>query len=365
VNAEGISNAAGRATIRDVAGEAGVSIGTVSRVLGGTVKVRPKHVAAVQEAIARLGYEPRPPGAPRGPRGPRRRPNARRRTFRIAFLSPGIYGSLAHVPVYLDVLHGVQAAAEENGLNVVLGTDSPETQRDKGELRARVDGAIYLGFPDYRQVAKLVRRTPCVRAMGMELSPDDAHDHVTYDNAAIGALAADHLLGRGCRRCAVLGEPSIPNMGERLRACTATLQAVDAPPLMLDADGIMTIRGGANVVDMDRLAEQVDRLLSQRPAATGLFVASDHWLGPVYALLYQRGIQPGRDITLIGCNRELPLLNALHPRPATIDIHAEEVGRRAVKQLMRRMADPGIPPAHIAIPPAVVPGEEGRVISDR
>jgi DNA-binding LacI/PurR family transcriptional regulator len=340
-----------------VAGEAGVSIGTVSRVLGGAAKVRPKHVAAVQEAIARLGYEPRPPGAPPGPRGPRRRPTARRRTFRIAFLSPGIYGSLAHVPVYLDVLHGVQATAEESGLNVVLGTDHPETRREKGELRARVDGAVHLGFDDSRKVERLVRRAPCVRAMGKALNPGDAHDQVTYDNAAIGALAADYLRSRGCKHCACLADPTVLNFGERLRSFCKSLESVDAPPLVLDAEGIMAIRDGTNVAEMDRLADLVDRLLAREKTISGLFVESDHWLGPVYALLYQRGIQPGRDIELIGCNRELPLLNALHPRPATIDIHAEEVGRRAVEQLMRRMADPNIPPAHVAIPPAVVPGE--------
>jgi LacI family transcriptional regulator len=341
-------------TIRDVAKAAGVAIGTVSRILNGAENIRPAHLAGVKEAIARLGYQPRPPGAPRGPR---HRNNARRRTFQIAFLSPGIYGSLAHVPVYLSVLHGVQAAAEAGGLSVMLGTNHPETRRESGALRARVDGAIVLGL-DRKQALRLTQGAPCVQVMGARVAMDDLRDQVTYDNAAIGPLAADHLLRRGHPPYAFLGDVTAPLGGERLQGFRRALEQAGTTPVMLNAEGAMALRDRMNVTDMDRLAALVDRLLAEQPTVTGLFAESDHWLGPLYALFYQRGVRPGRDIELIGCNRELPLLNALHPRPATIDIHAEEVGRQAVGQLIARMADPFAPPVHIAIPPAIVPGEE-------
>ncbi len=47
------------ATITEVAGRAGVSTATVSRVLKGK-KVTPEYVAAVRAAVAALGYPPEP-----------------------------------------------------------------------------------------------------------------------------------------------------------------------------------------------------------------------------------------------------------------------------------------------------------------
>src|SRR5205814_4678276 len=49
-----------RPTIRDVAREAGVGLGTVSRVLGGSAQVSDQTRQRVAAAIARLGYEPSP-----------------------------------------------------------------------------------------------------------------------------------------------------------------------------------------------------------------------------------------------------------------------------------------------------------------
>jgi LacI family transcriptional regulator len=47
-------------TIRDVAREAGVGVGTVSRVLGNQPRVAPATRARVEAAITRLGYRPSP-----------------------------------------------------------------------------------------------------------------------------------------------------------------------------------------------------------------------------------------------------------------------------------------------------------------
>src|SRR6202041_2894077 len=47
-----------RVTIADVAADAGVGVGTVSRVLNGSEQVRPGTLRAVQDSIDRLGYRP-------------------------------------------------------------------------------------------------------------------------------------------------------------------------------------------------------------------------------------------------------------------------------------------------------------------
>ena len=47
-----------KATIEDVAVEAGVSVATVDRVLNGRAAVRPQTAERVEKAIRRLNYQP-------------------------------------------------------------------------------------------------------------------------------------------------------------------------------------------------------------------------------------------------------------------------------------------------------------------
>ena len=72
----------------------------------------------------------------------------------------------------------------------------------------------------------------------------------------------------------------------------------------------------------------------------GMFVASDDLMVAIYHRLRQEGFEPGRDVVLIGCNKDVPYLEQLHPRPATIDIRLDLVGERAVDQLLWRMSHP-------------------------
>ena len=56
--AAGARPAVRRVTIADVAADAGVGVGTVSRVLNGSEQVRESTLRAVLESIDRLGYRP-------------------------------------------------------------------------------------------------------------------------------------------------------------------------------------------------------------------------------------------------------------------------------------------------------------------
>jgi DNA-binding LacI/PurR family transcriptional regulator len=66
---------------------------------------------------------------------------------------------------------------------------------------------------------------------------------------------------------------------------------------------------------------------------------------------------PGRDIDVISCNNEMSYLVGLDPRPATIDIGAETIGRRSVEQLLRRIKHPEeLRQVQIAVTPMLVEG---------
>jgi DNA-binding LacI/PurR family transcriptional regulator len=52
-------------------------------------------------------------------------------------------------------------------------------------------------------------------------------------------------------------------------------------------------------------------------------------------------------------------LDCLHPRPASVDIHAEAIGRRAVDQLYWRLDHPREPRQIVQLEPELYEGEFG------
>jgi LacI family transcriptional regulator len=111
---------------------------------------------------------------------------------------------------------------------------------------------------------------------------------------------------------------------------------------------------GREVVAAETLDKLVDRLVSAKPRPNGLFVPTDLLTTRVYPLLYERGIRPGRDITIISCDNEEVRLSALNPRPTSIDIRPEDIGRRAVRRLLMRLENADEPPSRIQVAPKLV-----------
>ena len=101
----------------------------------------------------------------------------------------------------------------------------------------------------------------------------------------------------------------------------------------------------------------MDALIASNPRPTAVFVPGDSVAVMVYRALYVRGLTVGRDLSVISCNNETPLLAGLYPQLTTIDIHAEAIGRRTVDQLAWRMTHRGQPANDVALEPSIVEGE--------
>ena len=94
--------------------------------------------------------------------------------------------------------------------------------------------------------------------------------------------------------------------------------------------------------------------MQSTPRPTGLFVGNDFAAVQIYPILQQMGVVPGRDITIISCDNEGdPGLAGLQPRPASIEVGAEEVGWQAVRRLVSRLENPDEPAILINVAPRV------------
>jgi LacI family transcriptional regulator len=323
----------------EVAKLAGVSHATVSRVINGRADVSPASVQRVREAIQELRYVP--PARRRGPK-----PKASGvRTGNIGVLFVGEAPTLATSPIAAFVLHAIEQEAAARGFSVMFGQVTSAGNLPQSVVTGRVDGLLMYGpppSPDVRQ--KLSRYAACVWLLSQRRQRGYWGDRVSPDNHKIGEMACRYLVDRGHEQIATVDcDPSHFGFSARTQGFEETAEEAGvffktlsngsgieekAPPL---ADG----RTSFDVL--------VDQLVAKPgPMPTGLFVPRDLLTIQMYRALRRRGIQPGRDVEIISCDN-IPALDALDPRPTTIDVRPEEIGRRAVEQLVCRINDRSAP----------------------
>ena len=344
-------------SIRLVARQAGVSPTTVSLVMNGKAGVAAETRQAVMETVNQLGYVPRPGGRPRGPKA------APGCTNMIALVATGISRAALNAPVYMDVLHGVEAALAEVGKTMVLRHLPPEAPTLMEVLPQKVDGVVLFGSARDERLVRRLQGTPCVQVMS-SIEPEGLMDHVTYANARIGTLAANYLLSRNHRHAAfvVSGRPS--TFVERGDVFKRTMAASGGSSLELEDAALLDMSGDIMQANPEHMRVLVDRLLAGNPRPTAVFLAADTLVPGFYAELQRRGVKAGEDLDVIGCNNERQLLAPLSPRPATIDIHAEQVGRTAVERLLWRLDHPREARMTVALDPTLVSSDGVQELQD-
>jgi DNA-binding LacI/PurR family transcriptional regulator len=202
-----------------------------------------------------------------------------------------------------------------------------------------------------------IRNLPHVWLMGR--LPNAHGDHCNYDTDAAGRLAASHLAAKGHRRVAFFNPKPGQIQFEKVKAAFLSScpemglegSLFEVPPPSQRAWPLPAITSQSNV---DLLLDQwISLPETRRP--TALLVASDRTATQLYTALERRQLKPGRDISLISCNNEKSLVSNLDPGLTTIDVHAEDIGRRAIDQLVWRIQHPAdTHPVQILIEPTLV-----------
>src|SRR6478735_7572151 len=181
----------GAMTIQDVAREAGVCIGTVSRVINGKDRVNPQTRERIQQIIDRLGYRPSAMG----------RGLVTRRSHNIMALTHNIAD-----PFCVSLVKRFGSLCRQHGYKLLVGDSDydPEIEAEcLGMMRdGSVDGLIVTPFSGHRNLplfrSLAASGFPLVAVAG-EL-PDCPIPCVKFDDRLAGRLATDYLLDQGHRR---------------------------------------------------------------------------------------------------------------------------------------------------------------------
>ena len=351
-------------TITDVARVAGVGVGTVSRVINNAPSVDPLTAQKIRRVIAQLGYQRAAPGHRRGPRiaKPRPEPGEGGTVLLALRESHGLKWILDYAPVYSYVLHGMESELASRNRNLLV-RQAGKWDDLAGVIRnTPLQGILILGERPAGDIPEVLQRTPMVWAMG---TPGHfGGDQVQADHLRVGVLAAEHLLAKGHRHCAYLGDTAATASNYAslrcLGFCSTIEEAGGKAELLVDSSLIVT-SPQQNAVDEQVLSRLLDRLLGLDPRPTALMLLADVFAPSVYRQLLERKVRPERDITIVTCNNERPYLAGLRPRPIVIDLQAEAIGRRAVDQILWRTEHPNEAAVRVMVEPLLLESSPERL----
>ena len=337
-------------SIHDVARLAGVSKSTVSRVLNRAANVDPALRDLVVKAIEELNYEP---ALNRRHRKAKSSPEIRTGNLLLMYSwqHPEGLQDGERAPLIENLLRGAGAAAHEIGFNLLIaefGNGQPLTDQLD---RDRVDGVLLVGRPHglEEQIRERLGSLPAVLMMReYGLKPQNA-SRVFYDNAAIGPIAARHLLAAGHTRTAFLNSlPKHGAFGEREVTFVQAMQQARGQALALSSDSVAL---GLEVA-ADRL---VDKMKRAQRFPEGICTANDAMLPELYRALEANGIRPQTDVAIVSCDNDPNVIRTVTPRPATIDIRTDLVGHLAVYQLHWALNHPHLSgDVTVTVPPKLV-----------
>jgi LacI family gluconate utilization system Gnt-I transcriptional repressor len=234
---------------------------------------------------------------------------------------------------FSDTAHGLTAALEGSGLQVLLGYTDYDSATEERLLRAmlsrRPEGVVVTGGTHTAAARKLLKSAgvPVIETWDL---PSQPVDHcVGFSNAEAVAQLVRQLHAQGYRRLAFLGGvPASDARGaDRRRGFEQAMRS-----LQLDETRQLSI--GEAPVSMDHGAQGLVQLLARWPDTDAVVCVSDHPAFGALAECQRRGIDvPGR-LAIAGFGG-FEVGASCHPRLTTVAVDCTGIGRAAGELLLR------------------------------
>src|SRR5918994_3247881 len=223
-------------TMKRIAGELGVSITTVSKVLNNRDDIGHATRARVLAKVAELGYQPNAVA----------RSLTLRRTHTLGVVIPDLMHSF-----FVEIIAGLEAVASARGYGILLCSSSEDPAKERQELdmlrQRQVDG-IVLGSTSASGNTDLLQQLTSL-GVGLVMIDRDDHadvqcDRVVTDDEEVGRLAAAHLLAQGRRAIGHITGTAVVHAKRRATGYRAALKAAGIKPIP-ERD----VRGGLQETD--------------------------------------------------------------------------------------------------------------------
>jgi LacI family transcriptional regulator len=321
----------GRATIREIAELAGVSIATVSRVVNGREDVSAETRELVQRIVRERGYM------------------ANRSARALSGGRTGLIGAtvpMVHYPYFSQLVGGAAEALYEQDMRLVLCPTLHEHEREVSLLErlmhGTTDGAVII-LPEESsdELVALLNHGYRFVVIDPMMPLNERIPAVSAAHAAGADQAMKHLLSIGHTRiAAITGPRGMKATEDRRRGYYAALATAGlVPNPELEVDGNFEISGGVSAAQ---------QLLDLSEPPTAIFAFNDNMAIGAMQEARARAVRVPEDLSIVGFD-DLEEAAIVTPALTTIRQPLAEMGRIAVSLLMRLLENQRLEALHVEL----------------
>jgi len=335
-------------TIREVARQAGVAVGTVSRVVNNRPDVNQKLRQRVLRAAEDLNYRP----------NAQARSLARNSSALLSFILSN--RDFLH-PFHSHVLQGVQEYCEEAGYFVMYTRFqySPDVKASKMRLPTVLQShgmtdCVVLAGTNYENFTKALERRAIPHVLlannFVGNSSRKPFNQVRFDDAAGAADATRYLIQLGHKHIWYIGDTLLPWYRTRYQAYVHEMEEAGLQPhaqmLALSDDRFMNG------------LKSVRAVLEHKAPITAILAGTDDVAFGAWEELRRCGLEVPRDISLVGFDDQQSPLRV--PSLTSVRVETEELGRQLAKMAIARITSGGKAIPEVLLPTKLMKRETCR-----
>ncbi len=338
-------------TIREIAKEANVSTGTVSRYLNGAANLRKDASERIEQAIDKYHYTP--------DRSARALKSGKRNLICLAYPE-------SDNPFFFNIVSAIEESVRRSGYSLMINHTHGDPAEELKVLALTkegiMDGLILVNFnytPEHFDAFKrvgcpLVISSLCISPYGG--GTDDSFDYIGIDVFSALHMTTKHLIDRGHRKIAYIGGPQeMCVFRERYEGYSSAL--VQA--------GIEVDRKYCFLGEYDEQAgyDAGKAIASMADRPTAICTASDVIAIGAMIALREHGVSIPGDIAVIGLDN-ISFDRALTPQLSSVCMRQEDVGRCAVEMLFSRIQGNDEAPRKVIFQPELILRESSDTCCD-
>jgi LacI family transcriptional regulator len=307
-----------RTSLKDLAGELGVSIATVSRALRNSPEIGREMQQRVKDLAKKLNYRPNPFAQSLRKEAPKV----------IGVVVPNL---VTHY--YAAVLDGIEDEARRAGYSVI----SANSHEDFEDERQAIDN--FIGLHVEGIIACLAQTTTDyshfeeISDMGIPLvffgrtCLTDRFSCVTANGDEAAQMATQHLIDTGSRRIAFIGGPNHLDMVRRRKH--GYLEALRENKMEIDRDMVV-----CDKIDYEVALHAVEKLLDSPNRPDAILAFNDIITFAAFTAIKNKGLNIPGDVALIGFTDDVHAAYVT-PRMSAIEDQSREMGIKACQLLLK------------------------------
>lgn len=314
-----------KATINDVAKQAGVSIKTVSRVINNETSVRQLTRDKVQLAVEELNYQPNLSA----------RNLAGAKSFSVAYIydNPNAY-------YIIDMQEGILSACKKQGFELLIHPCDAKNPNVTEEVVSMVKQARIAGLiltPPLSEMPEFVKSlveldVKVVRIMSGDVAPDDLSPCVMVNDREAAQTITQHLIDLGHKDIGfIAGDAEHMSTIERYKGYRRALKASN-----IDFDKSLIIEGDYSFDSGVSGAKQLMSIERNKTRPTAIFSCNDEIAAGALFAARLMNISIPEQLSIVGFENS-PFSRQTWPKLTTADQPNDQIAEDAANLLLSQV----------------------------